>query len=115
MNRHIYLLWKEVECISTEGTPVLVTLPKTIDIRYRGKLLYNILLMQKKSPITLKAAINLIAEKQKHALKAGHVYDKPGHYSWYINNFVNYISSLGFHIEITGEEFDATNKELADC
>jgi hypothetical protein len=115
MIKHTYLLWKDVECISTKGNPVLMPLPEIIDHSYRGTLLSKILLMQKKDPIPFAAAINLIAEKQKNVLNVGFAKAKPGHFSWYINNFVSYISSLGFHIEITGDEFVVTNQTLADC
>jgi hypothetical protein len=31
---------------------------------------------------------------------------QPGECNWYFKNFVEWVSSLGYHIELTGDEFE---------
>ncbi len=101
------LHWKKVKCKSVAGEPVWIELPKIIAGESRGTLLSQILAMPKKSPLSFAEAINLVAEKQKEAFLAGRGGRGPGQYSWYYGSFVEWITSLGFHIELTGDEFEA--------
>lgn len=106
MVKHI-LIWKPVKCTNAFGEKVLVPLPESISIHYRGTLLTKILSMPPKQPISFSDAIHLVAEKQIEALKAGRGGPEHGHLSWYTNNFVEWISELGYHIELTGDEFES--------
>lgn len=62
--------------------------------------------MAKKTPISFEAAINFVSDKQRDAFAAGQIGRNPGQYLWYQHNFIEFISDLGYHIEITGDEFD---------
>ena len=106
MVKHNLLKWKPVKCKSTKGNIVKVPLPEVIAIHYRGTLLSKILSMEKKKPISFEVAINLIAEEQNKAFATGQMGSNFGQYSWYPNNFVKFISNLGYHIELTGDEFE---------
>ena len=45
-------------------------------------------------------------EKRGEAFNAQKFGSDYGHYGWYSEHFVEWISSLGYHIELTGDEFD---------
>lgn len=62
--------------------------------------------MPKKNPISYEQAINLIADKKNEAFIHKDYGTKPGQYFWYSENFVAYISDLGFHIELSGDEIE---------
>ena len=64
--------------------------------------------MQTQKPISLEYAIGLLLDHQTAAMKAGRKGLEPGHAFWYGCNFIEWISSLGFHIELTGDEFEET-------
>lgn len=78
-----------------------------IDSYYRGELLSRILDMQKQMPISLEAAIHLLTKHEQEASDAGRKGTEPGHLFWYAWHFVEWIESLGYHIELTGDEFEA--------
>lgn len=67
--------------------------------------------MEPKKPITFAEAINLVGEKWLEEFWITRTKNE----EWYFKNFVNWISSLGFHIEITGDEFEMyiTSSRLA--
>lgn len=81
-------------------------MPEVIEKQYRGSLLSKILAMPNQKAISFEDAINVICKAADEAFSAKKFGVKPRHYNWYINNFVEYIAELGFHIELTGEEFD---------
>ncbi len=101
-----FALWKRTECRGRDGSPVDVGWATHIDKCYKGKLLVRILDMPKKNPISLNEAIKIISDKKLDAYNAGDFGMKPGQYHWYSYNFLSYISDLGYHIEITGDEID---------
>jgi hypothetical protein len=104
--KHNCLKWKQVLRINEHGTVFCTSMPNAIDASYSGTLASRILSMAKMKPISLRAAMSIVAEEQKEAFKAGNFGPEPGHFGWYADNFVEYISALGFHIELTGDEFE---------
>ena len=87
------------------GGTIEIETPESLDITYRGTLLSRILSMPVKTPIPFDDAIRLVAEKHTEAFDHSRFGDAPGQYGWYSNNFIEWISSLGYHIELTGDEF----------
>jgi hypothetical protein len=65
--------------------------------------------MKKMTAITFEAAINLVSENQKEAFVIGNIGKEPGQYLWFSQNFIEFITSQGFHIELTGDEFVPVN------
>jgi len=102
MPKHI-LNWKSVKVKSVRRSNTLCTFPAAIDLYLRGTLLSRILVMEKKRPIAFNEAIGLLKEKWSDELWVR----QSGHEEWYQKNFVDWISGLGYHIEITGDEFEA--------
>jgi hypothetical protein len=100
------LIRKKVECKNVVGDPVRLSIPRIIAVQYRGTLVSRILAMPRKLPLPFDSAINMVAEKQKEAFSAGQMGSKFGQYCWYTDNFVEWISDLGYHIELTGDEFE---------
>ena len=96
------LHWRGVKVKDVRGSDFVCRLPATIEISYRGTLLTAILSMEPKKAISFADAINLLSEKWFEELWI----TRSGNEEWYLKNFVSWISSLGFHIEITGDEFE---------
>ena len=105
MDHHL-VKWKSIKCKSRFGNDVCLGVPEIVDIRIRGTLLSRILSMPKKSPISFELAMLKLIEKRREKFDAGHFGDEPGRYGWYCHNFVDWISSQGLHIELTGDEFE---------
>lgn len=80
--------------------------PNEIDGYYRGTLLTRILSMEKKTPISLEAAVVLMVQHEQEARAAGRKGTEPGHLVWYAYHFVEWLEELGYHIELTGDEFE---------
>ena len=104
MSKHC-VNWKKVFCKTVSGSDYSCGFPDIIDRGYRGSMLTRVFQMekQKKKPISFGDAIRL-AHEGFFSSKIGHA---RGESHWYIDNFVEWISELGFHIELTGDEFDA--------
>lgn len=98
--------WKKVPGKTLKGNQSLFRTAMCIDRFYERKLLVRILEMPDKNPISLAEAIDIIRNKEMEATRAGDEGMKPGQSSWYLHNFVQYISDLGYHIELTGDEFE---------
>lgn len=81
-------------------------MPIALEKSYQGTLLSKILLMPKQKPISFHEAVDIVCEKADVAFSQRRFGNEPGAYTWYVNNFVEYIASLGHHIELTGDEFD---------
>lgn len=62
--------------------------------------------MPKRKPISYDDAINIFSDKMHEAFKAKDYGIRPGQCGWYPSNFVEYISDLGYHIELTGDEIE---------
>lgn len=105
MQKHL-LNWKNVTC-KYAGKKANRPFVKEIDRYYTGTLLSRILAMKKRTPVSLNAAIQLLAVHEQAAHAAGRKGTDPGHLCWYAPHFVEWISELGLHIELTGDEFEA--------
>jgi hypothetical protein len=106
MSTHHLLRWKDILCKSLKGDPIFLPIPQFVDHQSRGKLLSQIIAMQKQNPIDLVSAVQLISGECHKAYLAGKLDSEPGHYFWYTGHFIDYISGLGYHIELTGDEFE---------
>jgi hypothetical protein len=105
--KHQLVNWKNIMCRSRTGKPFDSALPLILDMNLKRTLLTSILSMPRKKAISLSTACRLLSYKQRHAMAAGQFGREPGHYGWYYINFTSWISSLGYHIELSGEEFEA--------
>lgn len=103
---HHLVKWKSIKCKSRFGNDVCLCIPEIVDIQNRGTLLSRILSMPKKKPISFELAMLKLIEKRREKFDAGHFGDESGQYGWYCLNFVNWISAQGYHIELTGDEFE---------
>lgn len=106
MHKHCFR-WKQVRVKAIKGPDVAISLADSIDVRCRGTLLSRILTMPVKNAISFDDAIRMAAAKRNEAFLAGSFGGKPGQFGWYADHFVEWISSLGYHIEITGDEFES--------
>ncbi len=86
-------------------------LPDIISVAYRGTLLPEILKMPRRNPISFESAIQLVHAKRRQARLTFDA-DKM---VWYNKNFVKCVSDSGFHIELSGDEFDVWNPPGNDC
>ncbi len=78
-----------------------------IDKAYNGQLLGKILDMPKKQSLSYETAIGIFSDRMFEALNAKDYGVKPGQSGWYPSHFVEYISDLGFHIELCGDEIES--------
>jgi hypothetical protein len=104
--------WKSIQRTNTAGKKFDDEMPEIVDRRYRGRLISIILSMPKKKPISFELAIERLAEAQSDCFKARRIGHDFGQYHWYASHFVEWISELGYHIELSGDEFEphATTK-----
>jgi hypothetical protein len=101
--------WKPIRSISKLGKPFLNHYyPILIDGSYKGRLLFEILSMDFKTPISFEDAANLALKERIRASDAGQIGYEPGQCFWYHRNFVNWISDQGYSIELTGDEFETS-------
>jgi hypothetical protein len=98
--------WRQIRCKNLKGDWYLSSLPNAIDVSYKGKLLTMILEMPEKNPISFEDALHIIDQKLTESFEASDFGPKPGQHHWYFRNFVSYISDLGHHIELTGDELE---------
>ena len=103
---HHLLKWRAFKAKDVRGSDIEVDMAPSIDFYYRGKMLSEILQMPLRSPISFHEALHMAWVKQGEACDATKFGSAVGHYNWYSQNFVNWISSLGYHIELTGDEFE---------
>ncbi len=82
---------------------------------YRGRLIAEILAMPVRNPISFEQAIFQIDAKMEEAHQARNLGYKKGQYQWFVHNFVNVISDMGYHIELSGEEFEIPVGSPKDC
>lgn len=100
----LFLNWKAIRALSVRGTEFNCELPAIIDLSCRGTLLPQILKMEKKEPISFEDAIHLARLEHRILFKL-HAFKRM---KWVEKNFVHWISEQGYHIEITGDEFEPT-------
>lgn len=106
--------WKHVYI--EKGTPAdgPDMLPSVIDMDTNRALLHQIVAMPKGDPISFEDAVRHVEIKWGETFDTKNFGYEPGGAGWYTRNFVEYISSLGFHIELTGDEFEVRNGSKAD-
>lgn len=102
-----FVKWKPILCKSVNKTDVYVDVIGELDVRNRGILLNQIMSMPQKEPISLSKAYRLMDIASEKAFKARQLGTEPGGYQWYETNFVFWISEQGYHIELTGDEFES--------
>ena len=102
-----WVKWKLVKSKNVRGADIELETPTVIDISYGGTLLSHIFAMPRQQPISFEDAIRLVIDKHTEAFDMKRFGDAPGHYGWYSNHFVEWISSLGYHIDLTGDEFES--------
>jgi hypothetical protein len=103
------LNWKNVVCHCAGRIEDLPLLNEIDSFYYQGTLLSQILAMEKKTPISADAAIQLLLEYEDAAQKAGRKGHEPGQMFYFSVHFVEWLSDIGYHVEITGDEFDPYN------
>jgi hypothetical protein len=101
-----FLYWKPIWEKNVRGEGFLSNVPDIIANDYRGELLANILAMPAKEPISFESAALMASNKSSEAFDAHRMGHEPGECNWYFDHFVEWISSLGYHIELTGDEFE---------
>ena len=113
MNKHM-VRWKKTRTVSVHGSDVEVEAARFIEAAKMGLLLEQIRLMPRKKTVSLETALKVMLLRQDEAFAASRFGEGPGQHSWYEKNFVEWISSLGYHIELTGDEFElwSAPKEL---
>lgn len=104
MEKHL-VIWKKVRCKTLNGSEVYLGIPESVDFRYRGTLLTQILTMPKQKGVLFDDAIRMLADAHLEAFTEGRVGRTYGECHWLTKNFVSWIAEQGFHIELTGDEF----------
>ncbi len=105
MQRHL-AKWKHVYI--GKGTPAdgPDMLPTVIYYETKATLIYQIVSMPKGNPISFEDAVRYVEKKWCESFDSKNFGYEPGGAGWYTKHFVDYISSLGFHIELSGDEFE---------
>ena len=106
MTKHL-VRWKRFPCEPKSFFGSL-SAANEMDRYYGYTLLSRILAMKKQTPISLESAIQSLIDHEEGAHRAGRKGMEPGHMFWYGLNFVDWISSVGYHIELTGDDFEKT-------
>jgi len=93
-----------VRLTDVRGSEFESQLPDLLQTVYRGRLLSEILGMERKTAISFENAVRLLGDQiyEEFWIK------QSGRSRWYELNFVEWIADLGYHIEITGDEFEAS-------
>jgi hypothetical protein len=100
--------WKPVKTKNIYGEEYINPyMPNYVSGVYRGTLLSAILAMPRKKPISFQTAAVLAYDESVKAFLARRIGNKPGECNWFYNNFVQWISEQGYHIELTGDEFES--------
>lgn len=63
--------------------------------------------MDRKKPISFHEALNLASDAHIKASQEGRTGHQRGESAWHFLHLLDYISELGFHIELTGDEFES--------
>ena len=105
--RRQLIYWKPVRSQNIYGETYLNRyFPQLINQASNGALVFEILSMKVKTPISFEYAVNLADEESFRASNSGRSGYEPGQSHWYYRNFVKWISEQGYHIELTGDEFE---------
>lgn len=100
------LKWKPIPGKNIRMEDCDFAFPDILDSASKWTLLEGILRMEPKNPISFEKAATLAMTKYRAAMNADEIGYKPGQCLWYAKYFLEWISSMDFHIEITGEEFE---------
>lgn len=105
--------WKAVTLQNRAGEFFDAEIAKSIEYYYRGTLISKILEMPKKTPVSFLNAVRVAGQEYFQSDKVG---DARFETEWLLSHFVEWISELGFHIELTGDEFEhpASKKSTHD-
>lgn len=77
-------------------------------------LLQQIRQMPRKRPLTLQAAWRLMLQEVHRQIGLGNNEPEvPGHSNWIMANEVRWLSEQGFHVELTGDEFEIMDQSEA--
>ena len=109
MKRHL-LYWFPIVDHDVHGKPYACELPDLIDASCGRTLLSDAIGMPKKEPISFENAVRRLSDEQLIAFY-GHDYQR---HDWLEENFVNWISEQGYHIEFTGDEFELINMPVVE-
>jgi hypothetical protein len=84
---------------------ILSILPHILDIHCNGQLAEKLLNMPQGIPISFADSLQILIDQQLDCVQNYKLGNSPGEYNWYSENFVEFISTLGYQIELTGDEF----------
>ncbi len=102
------LKWRPVRLLAVDGFEYLEDeLPGVIASFYKGELVDRILKMDRKKPISFYQAVNLASDGHYRASVDDRFGHNKGESGWHFSHFLDFISDQGFHIELTGDEFDS--------
>jgi hypothetical protein len=101
MPKHI-INWKPIRSKNVRGSDYDCRIPETLDLIYRGTLLSEIVAMEQKKPMAFANAVNRAKKQWWEKFGSGCGDDA----DWIYDNFVEWISDQGYHIELTGDEFE---------
>ena len=109
MKKHL-LYWFPVVDQNIYGKPIASELPELVDIACGRTLLADAIRMPKKTAVTFEEAIRMLSAERMFAFY-GHDFE---FLNWLDENFVKWISEQGFHIELTGDEFELLNMPVLE-
>ena len=95
--------WKTITSFNIYGEPYQDDFPSIIEIHYRGNLIPRILDMPRKEPIYFYDAVKWAEKEYMRCIDVMAVKAS----KFYLDYFVEWISEMGHHIELTGDEFDS--------
>src|SRR5690349_10073878 len=98
--------WKHYKAKNVRGSDFLSSFPDILEKTHRGYLVHRILGMERKTPISFERASRMTEEKYLEAIDNWRFGRRPGECRWYLDNFIEWIADQGFHIELTGDEFE---------
>jgi hypothetical protein len=102
--------WMPIRSLSKSGEVYLDPyFPQLIDSARNGELLFEIIAMEAKAPISLEDALNLVKIEFRRAADSGQRGSNPGQSHWYYENFVHWIATQGYCIDLTGDEFETAS------
>jgi hypothetical protein len=102
--------WKPIQSLNRRGEIYTdQVFPQLIDCAYRAELLFEIASMEPKIPISFEDAANFANKELNRAMDAGQFGRNHGQCHYYYENFVMWISGLGYSIELTGDEFETAS------
>lgn len=114
MTKHC-VLWRPFLDQSFRGEEYGNVLPELVAQAYRGSLISEILRMPLGTPISFNMAIRMTSHQMRDAFENGKIGYERGENSWYRENFIQFISESGFHIELSGDEFGIPFGPTTNC